>query len=311
MTLIADSGSTKTDWLLLPSDGTSPITVRTQGINPTHQDADTIARILTTELIPALLTSHSSLSRETLGGMGCQETFPSQGRLEGGLYFYGSGVRPEQSAGLEAVLRSVFPDALHIEAHGDLLGAARALLGTTEGVACILGTGANSGLYDGSTIVVNTPPLGYILGDEGSGAVLGRQFLNALYKGRLPQAVADDFCRDTRLTLPDVIDHVYRQPLPNRWLASLSPFIHAHLHIGEVRSLVVDNFTQFLHHNVLPYRRPDLPVSFVGSIAWHYRAELAEAVGQARLIMGCVLQSPLEGLADYHRKLTGNSSNGT
>jgi N-acetylglucosamine kinase-like BadF-type ATPase len=277
--------------MLLAPDSTVIRTVRTQGINPFHQDADTIAGILSTlnGLLGHAQCSMGDAQRSTA-------TLPPDA-----IYFYGSGVRPEQAGKLEALLHDTFPTSIHVEAHGDLLGAARALLGANEGIACILGTGANSCLYDGHTIVANTPPLGYILGDEGSGAVLGRNFLNALYKGQLSAAVADDFHRETSLTLADVIDRVYRQPLANRWLASLSPFIHERLCIGEVRRLVVDNFMQFLIRNVVPYQRPDLPVSFIGSMAWYYQAELSEAVSNAGLVMGKIAQSPLQGLAEYHR----------
>ena len=156
--LIADSGSTKTDWAFMGQR------ISTQGINPFHQDEDTIRRILKEELLPQLTSDIIHLKS---------------------ILFYGSGVRPELEEKMQRLLREAFPQAEYIEAHGDLLGAAYALCGNQEGIACILGTGANSCLYDGQQIVKNTPPMGYILGDEGSGAVLGVRFLNALYKNRL------------------------------------------------------------------------------------------------------------------------------
>ena len=265
--LIADSGSTKTDWLF------SGERISTQGINPFHQSEDTILAILREELLPQLDV------RKTVGA----------------VQFYGSGVRPELEPVMEGLLRQCFPDASSIEAHSDLLGAARALCDHSEGIACILGTGANSCLYDGTHIVKNTPPMGYILGDEGSGAVLGIRFLNALYKGILPQTMVADFEKDAGMTMPQVIDRVYRQPLANRWLASLSPFIHSHLSDPAVEDIVIGNFRDFIRRNIIPYRRPDLPIQAVGSIAFFYSSQLACACRDEGMELGRIMRSPLDG----------------
>ena len=278
MILIADSGSTKTDWAL--TDGGRVVKrVATQGINPFHQNAAIIHTVLTDELLPHLTPT----IRE--------------------VYFYGSGCRPEVVQPMVATLRLCFADASRIEVHGDLLGAARALCGHSEGIACILGTGANSGLYDGTSIVRNTPPLGYILGDEGSGAVLGIRFLNALYKGMLPTTVADAFFHETQTTMEEAIARVYRQPLANRWLSSLSTFIARHVDNPQVRGLVVDNFRLFFRRNVVQYGRRDLPVAAVGSIAWYYKPLLTEAASMEGFAMGTVSASPMEGLLAYHAGL--------
>ncbi len=268
MRLIADSGSTKTDWLITDG-GTANRHVFTQGINPFHQSREAMERIIGDELMPLLTENIESVC------------------------FYGSGVRAEMEEMMCSVLRQFFPDAVAIVAHNDLLGAAHALCGAGEGIACILGTGANSCLYDGEKIVKNTPALGYILGDEGSGAVLGRMFLNALYKGRLPQTLQDEFLSDTGLTMVEVIERVYRQPMANRFLASLSPFIHAHLDIPEVKAIVIDNFRRFFRNNIAPYGRPDLKVGAVGSIAFHYESELREAAAMEGFVMGEIRKSPL------------------
>ncbi len=271
MKLIADSGSTKTDWVL--TNGSQIVErYQTQGINPFHQSEADILAILRSELLPSM------------------EQWPAE------IAFYGSGVRPELEPVMECLLRQAFPSADRVEAHGDLLGAARAVCGRAEGIACILGTGANSCLYDGQKLVSNTPPLGYILGDEGSGAVLGISFLNALYKGFLPASVMADFQRETGLTMADVIARVYRQPLANRFLASLSPFVNRHLTVPEVRLLVTDNFRSFFRRNVAQYQRPDLPIGFVGSIASCYEAELREAAEAEGFKVGRVMKSPIEGL---------------
>ena len=179
------------------------------------------------------------------------------------------------------------------------MGAAHALCGHQEGIACILGTGANSCLYDGERIVQNTPALGYILGDEGSGAVLGRKFINALYKGRLPQGLREVFEQEMNLTMSTVIQRVYKEPQANRFLASLSLFIGKHLDMPEVRQLVVENFREFLRNNVKPYGRPELPVSFVGSMAYHYESELREAVQLEGLVVGKILKRPVSSLIRF------------
>ena len=164
MILVADSGSTKTDWAFVPTYAGRPeMSCRvfsTQGINPFHQSWDVISSVLMEELIPQL---------------------PGGKEMVTSVKFYGSGVRPELEQSMVRQIRKVFPFAEAVEAHSDLLGAARGLCGRNEGLACILGTGANSCLYDGKRIVKNTAALGYILGDEGSGAVLGKRFLHALY----------------------------------------------------------------------------------------------------------------------------------
>jgi len=282
MILIADSGSTKTDWMLRGETATRQF--HTQGINPIHQSDEQILDILRGELLPQLISLNQLSAIE----------------------FYGSGVRPDQEARMERLLREVFqlhsshPSPLtshpQIEAHSDLLGAARALCGDSEGLACILGTGANSCLYDGEHIVANTPPLGYILGDEGSGAVLGKRFLNALYKGHLGNKIKSDFEAEMQMTLTEVIDRIYRQPLPNRWLASLSPFIHSRLDDPAVEALVVGNFSDFIARNIEPYHRPDLPLQAVGSIAFFYKDQLCHAARKAGYAVGNILRSPLDGM---------------
>ena len=278
MILIADSGSTKTDWVLTREDGSIAGRFKTQGINPFHQSEDDILAILQTLPLP----------------------FPVKGE-ELRVCFYGSGVRPELEPKMERLLQTVLPQAT-VEVHGDLLGAARAVCGLSPGIACILGTGANSCLYDGNDIVQNTPPLGYILGDEGSGAVLGRRFLNALYKGFMPESVVTDFQKDMNMTMADVVARIYRQPMANRFLASLSPFINSHLHEPTVRQLVIDNFRDFFRRNLVQYGHTDLPVGFVGSVAFHYEAQLKEAAVSEGYTIGRIQKSPIDGLVTYHNK---------
>lgn len=269
--LIADSGSTKTDWAFMGKR------VQTQGINPFHQDDDTIRRILKEELLPQLTSDIRHLTS---------------------ILFYGSGVRPELEEKMQRLLQEAFPQTAHIEAHGDLLGAARALCNNEEGIACILGTGANSCLYDGERIVENTPPMGYILGDEGSGAVLGARFLNALYKNRLSDEVKVAFEAYAKMSMAQVIERVYRQPMANRWLASLSTFIHQQIGNPQMEQLVIDNFRDFIQRNITPYQRKDLPINAVGSIAFYYKEQLEKAVKAEGYTLGKIVRSPLDALVE-------------
>lgn len=304
MILIADSGSTKTDWVVA-AEGRLVGRCTTQGINPFHQSESQISDVLRQELLPQVL---SIAAGHSVGGSVASHADEAGGSIRQVL-FYGSGVTSELEPLMERQLQAVFPQAV-IEARSDLYGAARAVCGSRRGIACILGTGANSCLWDGRHIVQNTPALGYILGDEGSGAVLGIRFLNALYKGALPQALRRDFERHTGLTMADVIRRVYREPMANRFLASLSPFIKQHADMPDVRQMVVDNFRCFFRRNVAPYfcygndgapvLKPagsaDMPVGFVGSIASYYGDELREAAAAEGFTVGTVLRSPIEGL---------------
>lgn len=278
MILIADSGSTKTDWCVVDK-GKSVWRHATQGINPFVQGADVIEQVLTAELIPAIADAGAVTH----------------------IYFYGAGCRDDMVYLLERLLRKVFPQAATVRAASDLLAAARALCGGSEGIACILGTGANSCLYDGEHIAANIPALGFILGDEGSGAVLGKLFVNALFKGRLSAAVRRAFEAETGLTMPEIINRVYRRPMPNRFLAGLSLFIAAHIGDSSLRQLVVGNFRDFLVRNILPYNRPDLPVNAIGSMAYHYRECLEEAARAEGMTIGRVMKSPMDGLVEYHQ----------
>ena len=276
MILIADSGSTKTDWALVDSPGVS--VVHTQGISPVHQSREDISRIIQDELKPQLGNAVVTDVR-----------------------FYGSGVRPELESVVEAVLRDSFTSVASVEAHSDMLGAARALCGKSEGIACILGTGGNSCYYDGNTIAGNTPAMGYILGDEGSGAWIGKRFLHDLYKEILPKNVLVEFEAETGLSLPLIINKVYREPMANRFLASLSPFVHSHKDEAGVRQMLIEGFSDFLNFNILPYERKDLSVSFVGSIAYFFEAELREAAEITGFTIGAIERSPLDGMIRFEK----------
>lgn len=271
MKIIADSGSTKTDWCVTGEDGFST-KITTQGINPFHMTEERVGEILREELLPSLPTGKGDVTD---------------------IEFYGAGCTKEKIPVMEGVLRKVFPVCLNVTVDSDLLGAAKALCGNEEGIACILGTGANSCLYDGSRIVMNTSPMGYVLGDEGSGAVIGKTFVGELYKGCHRDFITV-FETETGLTQADIIQCVYREPLPNRFLASLCPFVSKHISEQEwIASMVVDCFRLFFMRNVSHYNRPDLPVNFVGSIAFYFEKQLRQAAEAEGYKVGKIMKSPL------------------
>lgn len=281
--MIVDSGSTKGDWCLATESHTI-FRVQTQGINPVHMSAEKIFAVIESELLSSV-----------------PDCCPSE------IYFYGSGVLPALKKKMCKILKSVFYQADVVCSESDLLGAARALLGKRAGVACILGTGSNSCYYDGNSILKNTPPLGYILGDEGGGASLGIAFLNALYKGLLPCGLKDEFEQWLGMNYAQIIHRVYREPQANRWLASLSPFISEKCHgnnlIEDVKLLIISEFKNFIRRNIEVYyngQNIEKKVSAVGSIAHYYRPEFEQALNDEGYVLGAIHKSPLNGLLEFH-----------
>jgi N-acetylglucosamine kinase-like BadF-type ATPase len=187
-----------------------------------------------------------------------------------------------------------------VEVYTDLLAAARGVCGHNPGIACIMGTGSNSCFYDGQHIVHNVSPLGYILGDEGGGAVLGKLLVGDLLKGMMSEELKDKFLKQFNLTPAQIIDRVYRQPFPNRFLAGLSPFLAENIHEPEIYTLVLNSFKSFIVRNVMKYDYYTWPVHFIGSIAYYYKEILAEAASETGIRMGMVSKSPLQGLVAFH-----------
>lgn len=278
MIIIADSGSTKTEWIVGELAGLS---VTTKGINPVRDTKEEILDVLSTELMPELLSSPTIRQSDITE-----------------IHFYGAGCIPPFSQSVKEALEEHFPQAIaHV--YSDLLGAVRALCGREEGIACILGTGSNSCLCKEGEIVKNISPLGYILGDEGSGAVLGRTLLSEMLKGNL-QDLWEDFTQRYSLSVSDIINKVYRQPQANRFLASLVPFIKEHADNPSVNGMVVNEFTRFLQRNVIPYGRPDLPVNFVGGVANNFTDEIKTACTLCGLNLGKIIARPAEEMRKYH-----------
>ena len=274
--LIADSGSTKTDWVLC--NGSIIVKrIKTQGLNPTIQNSDEILAVLKAELADNIDT-----------------TAPQK------IFFYGAGCAYETANNrMKQALEAIFTTK-EIEIYSDLLASARALCGHEEGIACILGTGSNSCLYDGKNIIDNTPSMGYILGDEGSGAHLGRQLVSDCVKKQLPKAIREKFMQEYNLDVATILERVYHTPLPNRWLASLTPFIQENKKNAEVHTMLKHCFTQFFQRNVMVYRRSWLPIHISGGIGMNFSEEIRETAESLGLSVGNIVESPMEGLIKFH-----------
>lgn len=279
MKLIADCGSTKTHWCLLNNNRVER-EIYTVGMNAILLTAEEMEQIMRAELLPQLPDRMSNVD----------------------IYFYGAGCLGDEICGnVAGALRAVIPCAEHIEVDTDLLGAARALCGHHPGVACILGTGSNSCYYDGLKIVDNVSPLGYILGDEGSGAVLGKLLVGDVLKNQLPDDLCKKFLEQYMLDRMTIIRRVYKEPAGNRFLASLSPFLRENIDRPEIHALVLNAFTAFFRRNVANYTQAaGCPVSFIGSIASYYRDQLTEAAQASGYSIGKIEKSPMPGLIDYH-----------
>lgn len=278
MILIADSGSTKTDWCMAEK-GVAIKRIPTKGMNPFFQSEDEMVEEMKHSLLPEL-----------------------DGKRPEAVYFYGAGCAFDKVEIVRrAISRVLSLDMAAIEVNSDMLAAARSVCGHEAGIACILGTGSNSCFYNGKEIEANVSPLGFILGDEGSGAVLGKLFIGDLLKNQLPAGLKEKFLERYQLTPADIIDRVYRKPFPNRYLATLSPFISEHITIPEVRQLVKQSFKAFLVRNVMQYDYQHYAVGFNGSVAWYYRDILEEALSETGLKMGIIIKAPMEGLLKYHQ----------
>ena len=218
-----------------------------------------------------------------------------------GIYFYGAGCIFGKQDIVRNALKAYLKSPI-IEVDTDMLAAAHALCGKESGIACILGTGSNSCFYDWKDIQENVSPLAFILGDEGSGAVIGKLFVGSLLKNQLKEGLKEEFLAEFKLEQGDIIDRVYRKPFPNRFLASLTPFILKHIGEQSVEKLVLDTFKDFFQRNVMQYKYKNEKVHFIGSIAYHFKAILEQAAKEKGITIGQIEKSPMEGLIKYHIK---------
>jgi len=276
--LIADSGSTKTEWCLL--DGKTKINVVTQGISPYFQNATQITAIIREELLPGLKNKQ-----------------PDE------LFYYGTGCsNPANVALVKKAIKAVFKTGKVFVDH-DLAGAAKALCGDQKGIACILGTGSNSCYYNGKKIVKNSPGLGYVLGDEGSGTYLGKKVLQYYLYNTFDPDLMDRFKAAYQTSPNEILDALYKQPLPNRYLAGFAGFLAENRGHFMVENIIEDGFNDFFYHHIYKYRESwTHPIHFVGSIAWGFKDVLKEMCLSYELQLGKVLKNPMEGLISYHTK---------
>ncbi len=274
MILIAESGSSKTDWRIVGQD----FRVSTRGINPLFLDDKALFKEL---------SEHFSLSDRTAIRQ---------------VYFYGPGCGiPERCFRVHHPLSQFFNKA-SVEVNSDLVAAVRALFRKEKGIACILGTGANSALYDGREITQKALSLGYILGDEGSGAHIGKAFIKHYLQGDFEPDLQELLSSKITLTTADVIEQVYRQAYPNRFLAGFAPLVKKYIHFESVQHICQESFTDFLKQYVMIYPEyPSLEVSFVGSIAFHFQDLIRDLAEQHSIRIGQFVEKPIDLLLDYHK----------
>jgi glucosamine kinase len=276
MMLIAESGSTKTDWRAVDKTGTIQQFI-TLGFNPFHQKSESISLEIKTNLLNRLTGSVSQ------------------------VHFYGAGCSSKvMCAVVETALNECFP-AAEIFVNHDLLAAARGLCGHEKGIACIIGTGSNSCVFDGKDITANIPALGYILGDEGSGAYMGKQFLADYIIGLLPEKLATDFSEKFGLDKDKIFEAVYQKPLPNRFLASFGKFLFQRIDDPYVMSLVRSSFVDFFDRYICRYEGyAELPVHFTGSIAFYFSKILSDVAAEKHVRIGRIVETPAAALVLYH-----------
>jgi glucosamine kinase len=276
MILIADSGSTKTTWCMVDKMDHSRQLILTSGINPYYQTEQDIVEKLEKEFRSDLTDPEA-------------------------IWFYGAGCTNSEMNQQVFYALSRFFHTDSIEVGSDLLCAARSLCGRSPGIACILGTGSNSCYYDGEKIAGQVSPLGFILGDEGSGAVLGKKLLSDVLKKQLPETLINLFYKEYQITPAEIMENIYRKPFPNRYAARFSVFLYKHRDQPEIRNMVLNEFHLFFSRNVLQYPEAFLyPVHFSGSIAFYFSDLLKEAASQTGLQTGKIVQDPMEGLVDFH-----------
>ncbi|UOQ70289.1 N-acetylglucosamine kinase [Hymenobacter cellulosilyticus] len=279
MILIADGGSTKSSWCQLDETG-NRVYFNTEGYNPDFIQTPAIAASLDKNL-------PETLARETVRE----------------VHYYGAGVSsPKKADVIAQAMRQTFPNA-NVTVDHDLLAAARALLGRKPGFAAILGTGTNSCLYDGEKITYNVDSLGYFLGDEGSGSFIGKRLMRDYLRGLLPDGLQDIFREEYKLTREDILDRLYNQPLPNRFLASFGKFAYDHNNISYCREIVLQGFETFFENIVLHYPNfQDYTFNCVGSVAYNFRDALFQVARSHGMEVGKIIRSPIDDLVSYHEQ---------
>lgn len=275
--LIADAGSSKTDWSLIPERGCTPFRFQSNGINPAICSDEDIINTLT------------------------QVKRNIEGKIIKYIYFYGAGCATDRlKTKISKDLNNVFGIS-NVFVESDLIGASIALFGDTEGITCILGTGSNTGLYSKGKIIKHIPPLGYILGDEGSGVALGKRLLNSVFKRQLPEIIIKKFEQEFNLSVSEILNEVYCKTNPSQFIASFSPFLLNNIDTFEVKKLVRTEFENFFTKNILPYGDlSSYKIGIVGSIGYNYQEIIKEIAKQNDLEISLIIQKPITYLEKYY-----------
>jgi glucosamine kinase len=275
--LIADSGATKAEWRLMVNGKGK--TVFTQGISPYFFTTEQIAALLQKELKPQLKNAE-----------------PDE------IFYYGTGcANPANAKSVKKALKKVFTKA-KVDVNHDLMAAARALCGRKRGIACILGTGSNSCYYNGSKIVKNSPGLGYVLGDEGSGAYLGKKVIQYYLYGTFDDELRGRFDLTYTTNAAEILENVYKKPLPNRYLAAFTRFLADNRGHYMIENIIEDGLNDFFFNHLCKYRESwTLPVSFAGSVAFGFKDVLQQLCSSYELELGVVMKNPMEGLIKFHQ----------
>jgi len=278
MILIADSGGSKTDWRLVLQDGKIE-QASSPGFNPYYQPIEDLKRIVQEILLPKI---------------------PRNEKVKE-IYFYGAGVSSEKNQlSIKTAFLEFFPQS-QIEIGWDLLAAARALCGNEPGIACIMGTGSNSCLYDGKNIIDNVANLGWILADEGSGANIGRKFLVDYLRKKLPDNLAKQFHARFPFSREEFLEKVYQEEKPSAFLANFARFIFQHLKEPYCYQLIYSSFAEFYENNVMKYENyQNLKVHFTGSIAFYFSDILRQVANDKGITVKNILEGPIAGLTLYH-----------
>lgn len=279
MILIADSGSTKTEWRLVDDAGRISVSITSEGLNPYFLSEDEIALVISSKVLPKVTGVET-------------------------VFFYGAGCgMPLKAAQVKRAIDRIIPTQAGAEVAGDILAAARSLLQHEAGVACILGTGANSCVYNGREIQEGVPSLGYMFSDWGSGTVMGKDFLSLLLQGKLPQHISKDFDEAFQLNRMQIMESVYNKPMANRFMASFTPFLLKYAEEDCVRNIILSNFRNFYDYYVLRYKesKKNRTVSIIGSVAYHFNTYLVKVGDELDIKVDKILQHPMEGLISYHK----------
>jgi glucosamine kinase len=278
MKLICDSGSSKASWVAL--NGDTVIRFEGTGLNPHILTVVRMEELLRAEVLTAI------------------EGLPRVNEV----FFYGAGCNPAGVAILAPIIEKVFGCKAWVDS--DLTGSALSVLGKRRGVVAILGTGSNSGLFDSGKLVERVPALGYILGDEGSGAFLGRQLISDFFKFQMPEKLGEKFHQSYNLSEGDVIRNVYREPAPNRFLASFVPFIYEHRNDPYIQQLLHEGFQKLVNRNLMYYKQWGIEsIAFTGSVAALFREELEQVLLLNGLTIDDVIRYPIDGLLNFYKNM--------